>query len=385
MRETVGANSSPKTRPRLAWYVALLSALALLATACADGANESGAASEAESSADIAAAADDGSSPAKEDSQGGAPTVMLTIADHLPESHVGSEEGATYFMDRVTELTDGAVEWEYFPNGQLGSAADMLSLVESGTTDIGLISPTHFDARMPLSGIFALPGLFVSAEQATDAYVSVLETEDSELRSTDFTDNDLVPLVHVVLDPYQITSTQPVQSVEDLEGLLVRSGTAAQEILLQQVGAEPVSITAPETYEALERGTLQATLFPVGTIESYGLQEVAPYTTRNAPTGAAILGYSMRAATFESLDGTVQDALLQAGADTSAHLARAFDQESQAAAERLSAMKWYEFSEEQLSNWQEVAKPVWDEWIAELESRGLPGQAVLDQIVAHLG
>lgn len=311
-------------------------------------------------------------------------TVTLTVADHLPESHVGSVEGARYFMDLVNEKTGDAVEWEYFPTGQLGSAADMLSLVEAGTTDIGLISPTHFDARMPLSGIFALPGLFSSAEEATSSYVSVLNADGSDLRGIDFEENNLVPLVHVVLDPYQITSTDPVQSIEDLSGKLVRSGTAAQEILLNNIGAEPVSITGPETYEALERGTLDATLFPVGTIESYALEEVAPYTTTNAPTGAAILGYSMRRAKFDELPSDIQDALIEAGVEASHHLSQAFDEETSATIDRLSSMEWYEFSDEELTAWEEAAQPVWDEWIEELEDRDLPGQAVLDQLLATM-
>jgi TRAP-type C4-dicarboxylate transport system substrate-binding protein len=312
-------------------------------------------------------------------------SVTVSIADHLPEGHVGSEQGAKFFMDRVVELTGGQVEFEYFPSGQMGSAGDMLTLVEAGTVDIGLVSPTHFDARMPLSGIFALPGLFTSAEQATAAYLEVLEEDGSPLRQVDFENNDLVPLVHVVLDPYQVTSVFPVQSVNDLAGRLVRSGTAAQEILLQQIGASPVSITGPETYEALERGTLEATLFAIGTIRSYALNEVAQYNTVNAPTGAAILGYSMRRSAFDDLPPNVQDAFLQAATEASENLSRAFDEESRQGIDELEGLEWYEFDEEELREWEEASRPVWDEWTSQLEAQGHPASEVLERILAIIG
>ena len=32
-----------------------------------------------------------------------------------------------------------------------------------------------------------------------------------------------------------------------------------------------------------------------------------------------------------------------------------------------------------MEKWKVTAKPAWDKWVKEMEARGLPGQAVLDE------
>ena len=63
--------------------------------------------------------------------------VTLKVADTFPPGHYIVETGTTYWMDRVTELTDGEVKFQYFGAGQLGSLRDMFSMVQTGVVDIG--------------------------------------------------------------------------------------------------------------------------------------------------------------------------------------------------------------------------------------------------------
>jgi len=40
----------------------------------------------------------------------------------------------------------------------------------------------------------------------------------------------------------------------------------------------------------------------------------------------------------------------------------------------------YTLPKEELDRWIEVAgKPVWDKWVADMEAKGLPGKAVLEE------
>lgn len=47
---------------------------------------------------------------------------------------------------------------------------------------------------------------------------------------------------------------QPVKSLDDLKGLKIRSFTASMSTLLSELGANPVTLSFPEVYPALERG-----------------------------------------------------------------------------------------------------------------------------------
>src|SRR5690625_2960380 len=57
--------------------------------------------------------------------------ILLKVADSFPTTNDLSSEGIVYFMDRVEELTNGQVEFEYYPAEQLGKADSFLDLTLS--------------------------------------------------------------------------------------------------------------------------------------------------------------------------------------------------------------------------------------------------------------
>ena len=79
--------------------------------------------------------------------------VTLKVADTFPPGHYIVETGTTYWMDRVTELTDGEIKFQYFGAGQLGSLRDMFSMVQTGVVDIGYVPPAYNGGTMPLAGV----------------------------------------------------------------------------------------------------------------------------------------------------------------------------------------------------------------------------------------
>ncbi|WP_226946191.1 TRAP transporter substrate-binding protein DctP [Roseobacter sp. TSBP12] len=54
--------------------------------------------------------------------------------------------------------------------------------------------------------------------------------------------------------PQVFLCNQPVETLDDLQGLKVRSFTASMSTLLEDLGATPVTLSFPEVYPALQRG-----------------------------------------------------------------------------------------------------------------------------------
>lgn len=52
--------------------------------------------------------------------------ITLKFAVSQPETHTMHTETFKPFMEKVEELTDGQVTFEYYPAEQLGKAADLL-------------------------------------------------------------------------------------------------------------------------------------------------------------------------------------------------------------------------------------------------------------------
>src|SRR5690606_35256361 len=62
--------------------------------------------------------------------------ITLKLATFMPVDHPWTKAVTDPFMARVTELTNGQVNFEYYPAQQLGKAADLLMLAGDGVTDI---------------------------------------------------------------------------------------------------------------------------------------------------------------------------------------------------------------------------------------------------------
>src|SRR5690606_39494548 len=64
-----------------------------------------------------------------------------------------------------SDLSQGRIEFQYFPAEQLGKAKDLLTLVQSGAADIVDISPSYISDKFALSSVAELPAMFNRSEE----------------------------------------------------------------------------------------------------------------------------------------------------------------------------------------------------------------------------
>src|SRR5690606_22742785 len=130
-------------------------------------------------------------------------TVTLRLADSFPTTHVLSVEGAQFFIDRVKALSGGRINVDYFPASQLGKAADMLALVQSGTVDMAYIPPAYVQEKMPLSDVANLPGLFSKVCAGSKAYLKL--ASEGPVKEVDYDTQGIRLVFGTMLAPYQIS------------------------------------------------------------------------------------------------------------------------------------------------------------------------------------
>ncbi len=110
-------------------------------------------------------------------------------------------------MDEVARRTNGAIAFDYYPAQQLGKAADLLALTQSGVVDIGYVGPTYVSDTMPLSEVAQLPGVFLNSCQGTLAYWKL--ARKGVLREQEFDTNKVRILLTIVLPP--TTFSRPIE------------------------------------------------------------------------------------------------------------------------------------------------------------------------------
>lgn len=338
--------------PRLAKVLGALSIVAALAavTACS-GAPASGASGEA-----------------------------LKLADSYSTTHFFARYGTTDFIEEITAEGEGAIDIEYYPSGQLGSARDIVELAESGTLDIVPAAAAYVADKLPLSSVTDLPGLTEDPCVASQSLRDLL-AEDGILYQEEYEPRGLRPIYLGVIPSYEImTTSTPVESPEDLEGLTIRSGGGAMDRNIASLGGAPVSMPASEAYEALSRHTVDGISFAYASITPYALEEVLRYSTKGLNGGSFALPYVVSEKAWQKLDPAQQERLTAAGEAASDALCRGIGEEKPASEElmREAGMEITELDDAQRAAFAEHLDPVRTEWAEDFDAVGRPGTDVLE-------
>ena len=180
----------------------------------------------------------------------------LRVADSFPVGHYLVRLLLKPWMEDVTKRTSGAVTFNYFPNQQLGKAADLLRMTQAGVIDIGYIAPSYASDKMPVSEVAQLPGMFETACEGTLAYWKVART--GLVEKYDYAPNKIRLLLEVALPPYHIfTARQIVQSDKDVQGLKLRTTGGAQDRTVSSLSSRVRGNLAFDTRTNTEYGTLR--------------------------------------------------------------------------------------------------------------------------------
>jgi len=303
--------------------------------------------------------------------------IVLRVADSFPETHYVSRQLTVPWMNRVKELTNGRVDFRYFPGEQLAKSKDLLDAAKNRIADVTYVAPLYISDRLPLSGVVALPGLPGNASQKTAAYMSIVK---SQLAEAEFRRESVVPILTVTVASYEIgMNGKRIDSLDAIKGRKIRSSGGLQEQSVRALGGSPTQIAAPELYAALERKTVDATISPLASLTPYGLHEVLKSITTNANLGTFPIAYVVNANVWSGLPADVRDAMTRAAQEVSKTFAAYVDDETQRATEDLKkrGLDLYALPPDIVQEFSRRAAPIGDEWAKRLDGRGLPASAVL--------
>lgn len=299
-------------------------------------------------------------------------TIVLKFATHESPEGFFAKTVTIPFMDRITELTDGQIEFEFYPSQQLGNVSDFLDLTAQGVTDIAYYVSIYTPERMPYSSaVVGIPGLNRTSNQGSRAFHEV--SQQSPMLETDFLANGVRPIFGYVTNPYDFWGKDKlVKSPEDLRGLQVRSAGGLMNKAVEFFGGTPVSIPTPDMYEATERGIIDAIGQYGTTLNSFGLGELLGYGTQGVRFTAANVGFIINENVWQSLPDDVQQAIHQAANEIADSGSRADDEENKRVVQEWSElMEIYTLSLEEQAEWDKLYSEFQEIWIEEKKQEGL--------------
>jgi len=299
----------------------------------------------------------------------------LSYSVFFPPSHIQCKTAESW-ADEIAKRTDNKVKITVYPAGTLTKAPQCYEGVVGGVSDIGMSCFAYTRGRFPLlEGIdlpLGYPNGLTATRVATEMVRKYKPQEVSDVH---------VLYVHAH-GPGILASSKPVRKLEELADLKVRA-TGLSSKIVQSLGGTPVAMSQPETYEALQKGVVDATFCPVETLKGWKQGEVI-----KTITDTSVIGYTtsmfvvMNKGVWDKLSPDVQKVITEVSDEWVAKHGQAWDQ---ADAEGMAFIKELnreviELSDSEEQRWQDAIKPILDEFVENTSQKGLPGKELLSDI-----
>ncbi|MEX0582536.1 MAG: TRAP transporter substrate-binding protein DctP [Sneathiella sp.] len=285
--------------------------------------------------------------------------------------------------DYVAEKTGGKFKIKIHYGEALSKAKENLDGIKLGAFQMAMLCTAYHPAKNPtLSGLdlpfLPFPNLRVQTAVHEAYYADPAVAKDMARW-------DAMLLMSSLLPQYEFTGVgDPPLTLEDWDGKRVRALGGIGEAMTK-LGAVPTTVPAPEVYTSLERGTIEAASFPFTYAHvAYRLTDIGKWYTANMSPGANNCPVVVNIPAYEELPPEYQQLLKDAKPLAYEALYAAYE-----AADKKNfpimkekGMQAITYSDEQLAKFREVgAKPVWDEWIAKMDSEGFSGGQLFELIM----
>lgn len=278
-------------------------------------------------------------------------------------AHVVNENDAFHvcalkFKELVEGGSNGELTVTIYPNAKLGDERNLLESMKMGVVDSSIITGGPIINFMPKFGVFDLPFLFSTPEQAYE----VLDGEIGKGMLKDMEAIGWKGLAYGERGFRNLTNSKRAVNVpEDMKGLKIRLMQNPVYVdSFKALGANAVPMAWTEALTALQQGTIDGQENPLNVIVSFNLFESQEHLalTRHAYAPSVIM---MSMITWKKLTPE-QQKLVQESAQAAAEHNRAYDNEKEAEWLEFLKEKGMKVTEPDLSLFREAAAPVYEKY-----------------------
>jgi len=262
-----------------------------------------------------------------------------------------------------------------------GTPPQLVDRIKDGVDDLTITLPGYTAGRFPAMEVFELPFMTNSAETAAAASWDYLQKYGlKEFPGTKI----LATWVHD--EGYIHTASKQVKTLDDFKGLKMRAPTRQTNKLLAKLGATPVGMPVTGVADAISKGTIDGFALPWEVIPAFKLHEMTKFHTQTDPSRPALYSagfiFAMNQARYDSLPADLKKVIdNNSGAALSRAIGKTWD-ESQAAGRKAAQDRGntiITLSAAETDNWIKASASIYDEWVVDMDKRGLPGKQMLQE------
>lgn len=309
----------------------------------------------------------------------GAPAlaVELKLADFQPPTHFIVDSVYTPMAEAISEGTDGEVTVRVFMGGELGPGpAEQYNRAVDGVAEIVFSLPGYTASTFPKTLLAELPGV-IDPETGTERMLANIDMLSDEYRR--------VVLLGLWNNAPNLlfTASQPIRSMEDLNGLNIRVPSRNAGLVVEAWGGVPVSMPATDVYNAMQTGVIDGAMIDATTLTAFRLAEVTNYITVGMDTAISQFFLVMNRDSFESLSEDQQAVVLEAGREGAINGNAAWLKIANTALDDFAATQGkelIELSPEAAEAFNAASAPVVERIIDEAEAAGVDARAYVEAL-----
>jgi TRAP-type C4-dicarboxylate transport system substrate-binding protein len=294
--------------------------------------------------------------------------IELSYSIFFPPTHIQCATADAWARE-IERRTNGRVKIKTYPGGALTRSEQCYEGVVNGISDIGMSCLAYTRGRFPLLEGLDLPLGYPNGMVATQVATALVE----KYKPVEMADTHVLYLhAH---GPGLLASKKPVKTLDDLKGMKVR-GTGLSLKIVEALGGTPVAMPQPDTYEALQKGVVDATLCPIETLKGWRQGEVI-----SSVTDATAVGYTtamfvvINKQKWEKLPADIQKVFTEVSREWVSKHGEAWDKADADGREFVKGLQRevITLSAEEQQRWKAAVAPVLAAYVAATKQKGLPG------------
>ncbi len=304
--------------------------------------------------------------------------INLRMSSFVPPMHFMNTKILQPWIDMIEDRTQEKVKIRIYAGSALGKPQDQYDMAVRGVADITWGILAYTPGRFPLVTVMELPFMSSNAESGSRMVQRLYE---KGAFGDEFKDVKMLALgMPPNMDLH--TSKKLVETLADLKGMKIRTPSAMMGKLIKKWGGVPVAMPAPEVYMSLERGVIDAIFLDPLTLMGIKCNEVTKYHTR-VGISSTVFFFVMNKKSWDRLPPDVQKVINElSGEYLSADMnGKIADQAVLGVYKKLKAAgdTIYTLPPAELEVWEKSAEPAFEEWVQDMEGKGLPGKKVMEE------
>lgn len=305
-------------------------------------------------------------------------TVNVRISFNQPETSPAWQEAIKPFGDELEKESGGRFKVTHYPGEVLHTVADGFRAAATGITEVTSAWPVYsansfklFHAtELPL----ALPASDVAAVRVVDELYPTYFKDEYERMGIYLAFNAVTPV-------YDILTTKPVNSIDDLKGMKIRAAGGGITQIVERLGATPVTMTITDAYTAFQQGVVDGIILSTADMVAYRMHEVGKFNYRIGVVRVAI-PHAVNKAFYDGLPDDLKEVFDKAGRNASYNYEQMYTRLTAKALETMKAegVTITDASADDLRKVNELLAPMWEAFL-EKNAGSAPSA---EQLVADL-